>query len=133
MSAETEGSSPADQESEIIALSTQLGEAITELPEYQAYESARVAVTEDDTAQAQIRKFEQQRREFAAAQQAGEASEDDLMAIKELQQELHSLPVMEEYLEAQADLEERLEDINTALSDPLSIDFGTQVGGCCEE
>lgn len=114
-------------------LATELGEAIADLPEYEAYESAKAAVEDSEAAQAEIREFEQERHEFMLARQSGEATEDDLRSLQRSQQELHDLPVMAEYLAAQEDLEDRLERLNEAISEPLAVDFGGVAGGCCND
>lgn len=127
-------SDPVTVESdEITTLARRLGEAITALPEYEAFEEARDAVQRNDGAQEKIEEFEQVRREFMLARQTGEATEDDLRELQSAQQELHSMPVMAHFLEAQNTLEERLEEINTAISDPIDVDFGEMAGGCCQD
>jgi cell fate (sporulation/competence/biofilm development) regulator YlbF (YheA/YmcA/DUF963 family) len=40
---------------------------------------------------------------------------------------------MAEYLEAQAALQDRLETVNEAISEPLAVDFGGEAGGCCQD
>jgi cell fate (sporulation/competence/biofilm development) regulator YlbF (YheA/YmcA/DUF963 family) len=40
---------------------------------------------------------------------------------------------MAEYLEAQSELQDRLESVNEAISDPLAVDFGGEAGGCCQD
>lgn len=114
-------------------LGRELGEAIAETPEYDAFEEAKSAVENDRAAQEKIQEFEQQRQEFMLARQVGDASQEDLQDLQRAQQELHALPVMEEYLEAQSRLAERLESVNEAISEPLEVDFGEQVGDCCQE
>lgn len=114
-------------------LGRELGEAIAETPEYDAFEEAKSAVENDETTQEKIQEFEQQRQEFMLARQVGDASQEDLQDLQRAQQELHALPVMEEYLEAQSRLAERLESVNEAISEPLEVDFGEQVGDCCQE
>lgn len=114
-------------------LGTELGEAITELPEYEAFESAKEAVEDSDTTQEKIDEFERIRQEFMLARQAGTATQDDLQRLQETQNELHSMPVMEEYLEAKSELAERLDAINDVISDPLAVNFGEEAGGCCQD
>lgn len=114
-------------------LGRELGEAIAETPEYDAFKEAKSAVENDRAAQEKIQEFEQQRQEFMLARQVGDASQEDLQNLQRAQQELHALPVMEEYLEAQSRLVERLESVNEAISEPLEMDFGEQVGDCCQE
>jgi len=114
-------------------LGRELGERIAETDEYRAYEEARRAVESDPEAQERIAEFEELREEFVAAKRAGQADRRSLRRVEDAQRELHSLPVMEEYLAAQERLETRLESINEAISDPLSVDFGGEAGGCCHD
>ncbi|MCU4742176.1 YlbF family regulator [Halobacteria archaeon AArc-m2/3/4] len=114
-------------------LGTELGEAITELPEYEAFESAKKAVEDSETTQEKIDEFERIRQEFMLARQAGTATQEDLQRLQETQNELHSMPVMEEYLQAKSELAERLDAINDVISDPLAVNFGEEAGGCCQD
>jgi cell fate (sporulation/competence/biofilm development) regulator YlbF (YheA/YmcA/DUF963 family) len=131
MSIETEATDATEDHVE--SLATELGEAITELPVYQQFEEAKAAVEADEDAQEQIEEFEQIREEYMVARQTGQADQDDLRTLKQAQQELHSLPVMEEYLQAQSDLELRLQELNEHISAPLAVDFGEKSGGCCQD
>ena len=121
------------QQASIEEMGRRLGEAIAELPEYQTFEETRQAVQESDEAQTKIDEFESYRQEFMLARQTGQASQEDLERLQQLQQDLHALPVMDEYLEAQDSLQERLEEINRSISDPLAVDFGEEAGGCCHD
>jgi cell fate (sporulation/competence/biofilm development) regulator YlbF (YheA/YmcA/DUF963 family) len=114
-------------------LGRELGEAITELPEYEAFEDAKAAVQADDEVQAAIGEFERLRQEFMTARQTGRADQEQLEQVQQAQQELHSMPVMADYLDAQDELQERLERVNEAISGPLAVDFGGEAGGCCHD
>ena len=131
MSTETEPVS--DETVGVEALGRELGAAISELAEYEAFEAATEAVKADGEAQGLIRDFEEQRQAFAIAQRTGEATETDLADLQAAQRDLHALPVMADFLEAQAALVERLEAVNEAISAPLAIDFGAEAGGCCQD
>jgi cell fate (sporulation/competence/biofilm development) regulator YlbF (YheA/YmcA/DUF963 family) len=115
------------------ALGRELGAAITELDEYQRFEAAQAEVEASEEAQAKIDEFEGIRQEFMLARKTGEATQADLQKVQEAQSELHELPVMAEYLEAQNELDARLEAVNEAISDPLLVDFGEEAGGCCQD
>jgi len=115
------------------ALASELGERIADLPEHEAFEEAEAAVAEDPEAQEMIAEFEEKREAFALARQTGEATQEDMRELQGLQNELHSLPVMAEYLEAKERLTERLETLNRAISEPLAVDFGGEAGGCCHD
>jgi cell fate (sporulation/competence/biofilm development) regulator YlbF (YheA/YmcA/DUF963 family) len=131
MSVETDREATGTESVE--ALGRELGAAITELDEYQQFEDAKAAVEADDDAQAKIDEFEGIRQEFMLARQTGEATQEDLQKVQQAQAELHELPVMAEYLEAQSELDARLEAVNEAISEPLLVDFGEEAGGCCQD
>ncbi|MFC7129342.1 YlbF family regulator [Haloferax chudinovii] len=114
-------------------LGRELGEAIADHPKYEAYEEAKAAVEADDDVQELITEFNQLREEFNVSRQMGEATQEGLRKVQAAQDELHSEPVMEEYLLAQAELVGELEKINQAISEPLSVDFGGEAGGCCHD
>ena len=133
MSIETDVDADAAGGADADALATRLGEAIAELPAYRRFEEARAAVQADDEAQERISEFEQLRQEFAFARQMGQADEESLRRVQEAQDDLHSLPVMAEYVDAQDDLQARLEELNEAVSAPLAVDFGGEAGGCCQD
>ncbi|MFC6825383.1 YlbF family regulator [Halopelagius fulvigenes] len=111
----------------------ELGEALTETPEYEAFEEAKAAVESDDEVQAKISEFESLREEFMFARQTGNATQEGLQKVQSAQEELHSMPAMAEYLEAQEELQTRLEAVNEAISEPLAVDFGGEAGGCCHD
>ncbi|WP_227131010.1 YlbF family regulator [Halorubellus salinus] len=131
MSVETDRESTTTESVE--ALGRELGAAITELDEYQRFEDAKAAVEASEDAQAKIDEFEQIRQEFMLARQTGEATQADLQKVQDAQAELHEMPVMAEYLEAQNVLDARLEAVNEAISDQLIVDFGEEAGGCCQD
>lgn len=116
---------------DVEALGAALGEAIAELPEYEAYCEAEQAVKDSDEAQAHIEEFETKRDQFMLDRQRGEATQDDVMELKALQDELHGLPVMEEFARAQTALGDRLSVVNKAISDELDIDFAGEAGDGC--
>jgi len=118
---------------DVDALARELGDQITDLPVYERYQEAKAKVEADEKLQEEIREFEQIREEFMLARQTGEATQEDVQKVQEAQQELHSLPVMDEYLQAQEKLEEKMETINETISEPLAVDFGDQSSGCCED
>ena len=117
------------QKDQIGELSESLGEAIAEMPEYKRFVRARRAVEADQAVQSQISTFEQKRTAFMQARNAGNATKDSLEELQQAQQELHSMPKMNDYLTAQDELQQRLETVNRQISAPLEIDFGAESGG----
>ena len=122
-----------DLTDDVNELARELGNAITDLPVYQDYLEAKAAVEDDAELQEEIRAFERLREEFMMARQAGEATNEDLRELQRTQQELHEQPKMSEFLEAQSEVELRLQELNELVSEPLAVDFGQTAGGCCED
>jgi len=134
MSTDTDAeATPTDVAAEADRLATELGDAITDLPVYETFRDAKAEVEADEELQEEIREFEQIREEFMLARQTGEASREDLRKLQNAQEELHDYPKMSEFLQAQNELELRLQELNEIISEPLSIDFGGKAGGCCED
>ena len=131
MSIETDAT--ATEESTPEDLARRLGEAITEMPVYEEFRAKKEAVENDEEAQEMIREFEQVREEYMVARQTGQATEEDLRELQRTQEQLHDVPVMSEFLEAQNDLELRLQALNEHISEPLDVDFGEKAGGCCQD
>jgi cell fate (sporulation/competence/biofilm development) regulator YlbF (YheA/YmcA/DUF963 family) len=119
--------------SQLTELGRELGQEIAETPAYERFEAAKTAVENDDAAQEKIAEVERLRDEFVAARETGEATQEHVAKLQQAQNELHSMDVMEEYLHAQEALQNQLEDINRAISEPLAVDFGGEAGGCCQD
>ncbi|MFC7250492.1 YlbF family regulator [Halomicroarcula sp. GCM10025324] len=132
MSIESDTPTEADGD-RVDQLASEFGEAIAELPVYQRYQEAKAAVEADEEAQDAIQEFEQIREEYMLARQTGRASQEDLRKVQSAQEELHGMPVMSEYLEAQNELELRLQELNELVSAELTVDFGGKAGGCCQD
>lgn len=118
---------------DVDALGRKLGDAIAELPEYREFEEARQIVRKNDDLQEEIDSFEERRQEFMLARQSGEASQEDMVELQRAQQELHDHPDMSRFLAAKSELQDRLEAVNEAISEPLAVDFGGEAGGCCQD
>jgi len=133
MSVETPAETADSEVAEVEELAGELGDAISNLPAYERFTEARAAVQADADLQERIESFEQRRQEFAMARQSGEATQEDVQEIQRAQRELHSDPTMAEFLDAKEELQSKLETLNEAISEPLTVDFGGEAGGCCQD
>jgi cell fate (sporulation/competence/biofilm development) regulator YlbF (YheA/YmcA/DUF963 family) len=124
---------PAEEKRTPEEIAQELGSAITEMPVYQSFLDAKETVEADERAQEQIEEFEQIRQEYMVARETGQATQEDLRELQRAQEELHDLPAMSEFLQAQNELELRLQALNEHVSDPLAVDFGEKAGGCCQD
>ena len=121
------------QTDQLEELGEDLGEAIAATPEYEAFEEAKAAVEADDEVQSEIAAFHRIRDRYVQARQTGGATEELLREVQSAQEKLHAMPKMASYLDAQERLQERLEGVNEAISEPLAVDFGGEAGGCCHD
>ncbi|EMA51113.1 YlbF family regulator [Halococcus thailandensis] len=110
-----------------------LGAAIADMPEYERFVETKAAVERNPEAQQKVQEFERLRDQFVQARQTGEATQDDLETLQNAQQELHEVPEMAEFLQAQDELDARLERLNQEITADLDIDFGDRIGGCCND
>ncbi|MDR9381943.1 MAG: YlbF family regulator [Natronomonas sp.] len=120
-------------EAQATELAEELGEAITELPAYEAFVEAKAAIQADPELQREMASFEQLREEFLMARETGTASNEDLRELQAAQEELHDNPTMNAYLRAKSDIELRLQEIDHIISEPLDVEFGQTAGGCCQD
>jgi cell fate (sporulation/competence/biofilm development) regulator YlbF (YheA/YmcA/DUF963 family) len=119
--------------SQLEDLGRELGDAIAASPVYERFEDAKEAVENDPAAQEKIAEVERLRDEFVAARETGQASQEHVEKLQRAQEDLHEVPVMEEFLAAQQELQAELEEVNRAISEPLAVDFGGEAGGCCHD
>ena len=119
--------------SQLEDLGRKLGDAIAASPVYERFEDAKEAVENDPAAQEKIAEVERLRDEFVAARETGQASQEHVEKLQAAQEDLHEVPVMEEFLAAQQELQAELEEVNRAISEPLAVDFGGEAGGCCQD
>jgi cell fate (sporulation/competence/biofilm development) regulator YlbF (YheA/YmcA/DUF963 family) len=110
-----------------------LSAAIADTPEYEHFVESKAAVEGSPEAQEKVQKFERLRDQFVQARQTGEATQDDLETLQSAQQDLHEVPEMAEFLEAQEALDARLERVNQEIAADLAIDFGDRIGSCCND
>ena len=128
---ETEIDATAGSQPETVA--NDLGAAIADTPEYERFVETKAAVERSPDAQQKVQEFERLRDQFVQARQTGEATQDDLETLQNAQQELHEVPEMAEFLQAQDELDARLERLNQEITADLAIDFGDRIGGCCND
>ena len=114
-------------------LAAELGAAIRDLPEYEAFEEAKTAVETNEEVQERIGEFESLRQEFMLARQTGDATQEDVQNLQDAQNHLHEHPAMAEYLAAQEELQDRFEALNDAISEGLAVDFVGESGACCQD
>lgn len=124
---------PAATEGRPEDLAGELGTALAETPEYERFVETKAAVEQSPEAQEKVREFERLRDEFVHARQTGEATQEDLRTLQNAQQELHEVAEMAAFLEAQEELDARLERLNLEISSDLAIDFGDRIGSCCQD
>lgn len=107
---------------------------IAQTPEYEEYEAAANAYSEDQEARELLQRFQsaQQRAQmFGAWGGASGGNEEDLEA---LQAEVMANPTLARYFASQEALVKVLQETNSYMADKLGFDFAEltkPAGGCC--
>ena len=119
----------------ILEQAQKLGQAILETPEYQRFATAQKAQIEDEEATRQIQNYNDLRRNFALQIQNTNPPEEEIQKIRAtLQEEFHKLrqnPIINEYIEANEEYSQLVENINGIINMyALGKEGGSCSGGC---
>lgn len=105
-----------------------LGEAVAELDEYEALVEAEEQINNDPDVREQFQKTRELQNKLVVAHQEdnGHDEHEELHEqYEKAQRELNQMDAMQEYNEAAAALNERLQEVNEHISEELVIDFAT--------
>lgn len=105
-----------------------LGEAVAELDEYEALVEAEEQINNDPDVREQFQKTRELQNKLVVAHQEddGHDEHEELHEqYEKAQRELNQMDAMQEYNEAAAALNERLQEVNEHISEDLVIDFAT--------
>lgn len=106
--------------------------ALTETPQYKAFERAYLRFRDDERAQEAMRAFEEQQRSLQPLLMLGAASDEQRAELDRLREAWMAEPSVAEYLEAQTSLSTLARAIDRVLSDRTGIGFAaTCRPSCC--
>ncbi len=79
-------------------------------------------------------KFTRLAQEFRQKQATGSVTQEEINTIKQLQQQINTHPVTQEYAQKQQELKIVLQEYNVCISEIIGLDFSATVApqtGCC--
>ena len=107
-------------------------EALSETPQFQAWEQAAWALRQDQAAQAMAQKLQTMQRELEPLLMLGAASGEQRSELERLRSAYLALPTVTAYVQAEDDLRTLCQAANTVLSQAAGLDFAANcVSGCC--
>lgn len=109
-----------------------LAKAISESPEFIAFEEAKKKMRENEEAQKLIREFKDKQRTFQMF--GGFVNPRAQTELKQCQRRMLANPEIQNYFKKQEDLAEFLRDIGKVISENAGFDFSqacTPATGCC--
>lgn len=105
--------------------------ALTEAPQFQAFEQASVAFHDDGVAQGALHAYETKVEELRALLMLNTLGDTDRAELERLRQVLVSLPVVSSYVRAEDDLLGFLRASADVVSEQLGLPFAVSRSGCC--
>ncbi len=116
---------------DILEQARELGQAILNSPEYERYEKAQKAQSEDEDATSQIKDYNNLRNELALRIKNTNPPQDEIDEVRAtLEGEYHKLrknPIIDEFIEANEAYYRLVENVNGIISMFVS---GKESGGC---
>ena len=113
---------------------TELGAAIKQLPEMQAYREATSRMAADADTTNLIDHLQRLQPELRVKQANGLVTRDDIARLRHLQQAVQTQPAFTALMTAQQEAQACLPPINQEITQMLGIDFAAlaaPAGGCC--
>ncbi len=106
--------------------------ALSETPEFQAFEQAAFKLRSDPAATQARKTFQSKQTSLKALIQLHAVPAEDQAELERLYQAYQTLPCVIEYLQAETNLRALCQVLNSLLSEHLGLDFATSSStGCC--
>jgi cell fate (sporulation/competence/biofilm development) regulator YlbF (YheA/YmcA/DUF963 family) len=120
---------------DLLSAATELGEAMQDAEPLKEFRTARRNFNNDQTAVKLYNDFAMMQREVQIAQQYGGDSGSEQNKLTELQEKLFANNNFDNFIKAQNNLLEFLQDVNSQISAELSFDFASLAkpagSSCC--
>jgi cell fate (sporulation/competence/biofilm development) regulator YlbF (YheA/YmcA/DUF963 family) len=125
------GSRPAS-DTEVRQAAREFAAALLAAPQFQAYDAAGDRLNEDAAAQKAIQAFQQKQQEFQERSPEG-IPDSERAQLEALRSVFMVMPVVIEYLNAQAEAVKVAQEAGDLLSAKIGMAFATSAcsGGCC--
>lgn len=105
--------------------------ALTEAPQFQAFEQASVALRNDGAAQEALEAYQNKVETLRALLMLNALGDADRAELERLRQVLVNLPVVSAYTQAEDDLLGLLRASADVVSEQLGLPFAVSRSGCC--
>jgi cell fate (sporulation/competence/biofilm development) regulator YlbF (YheA/YmcA/DUF963 family) len=117
----------------LIQATTTLAENLLQSEPFLRYNLSYKKLEEDSQASLLLQNLSQTQAELRRKQSQSKISEEEVNALRELQQQAQSNKIIVEYAEAQQAAIESLREINQEISNLIGVDFGSLArrSGCC--
>jgi len=117
---------------QVVQAARDFAEALSETPQFQAWEQAAWAVRQDQAAQAMAQELQTMQRELEPLLMLGAASGEQRSELERLRSDYRALPTVTAYVQAEADLRTLCQAANEVLSQVAGLDFAANsASGCC--
>jgi cell fate (sporulation/competence/biofilm development) regulator YlbF (YheA/YmcA/DUF963 family) len=117
----------------LIQATTTLAENLLQSEPFLRYNLSYKKLEEDSQASLLLQNLSQTQAELRRKQSQSKISEEEVNALRALQQQAQSNKIIVEYAEAQQTAIESLREINQEISNLIGVDFGSLArrSGCC--
>jgi cell fate (sporulation/competence/biofilm development) regulator YlbF (YheA/YmcA/DUF963 family) len=106
--------------------------ALSQMPEFKAFEQAATSFRRDESAQEAMRAYQEKQQSMRALQILGALSSEEQQELLTLQQAFYQHPVVQDYLRAQSRLATQCQQLGQLLSESLELDYAAACGvSCC--
>ena len=117
---------------QVVQAARDFAEALSETPQFQAWEQAAWAVRQDQAAQAMAQELQTMQRELEPLLMLGAASGEQRSELERLRSDYRALSTVTAYVQAEADLRTLCQAANEVLSQVAGLDFAANsASGCC--
>ena len=116
---------------QVVQAARDFAEALSETPQFQAWEQTAWAVRQDQVAQAMAQKLQTMQRELQPLLMLGAASGEQRSELERLRSAYRALPTVTAYVQAEADLRTLCQAANEVLSQAAGLDFAANSASAC--
>lgn len=108
-------------------------EALSETPQFMAFEEAYLTFRQDPEAQMAYEALQQKQESLRMMMMLNAVEDDERQELQNLQAEFHRQESVKDFIKAQENLISLCQEIGEILSDATGLDFGSacRIGGCC--
>jgi cell fate (sporulation/competence/biofilm development) regulator YlbF (YheA/YmcA/DUF963 family) len=108
-------------------------EALTDTPEFVAFEESYQAFRHDQEAQTIYKALQNKQQALRMMMMLNSLDEKERQELKDLENQFYQQETVQSYLQAQNNLISLCQEIGDVFSEAVGLDFGSscRIGGCC--